>query len=215
MNWSLPNILTASRLPLAAVFFVLLSLYPNGWGCSPECLLGAAFVVFAAAGVTDFLDGFLARRLNEESAFGRIADPFVDKVLIVGAFAILAGSNFSLGVLASRFERDLPEWLTGGMASAIQPWMVVVIMGREFIVSAVRSHSESRGVKFPATYAGKVKFILQVIAISAVLLQMMFLPLDDWAVIVKIALVWLAVVVTVASGLIYVGRAHREFMANP
>ncbi len=215
MNWSLPNILTASRLPLAAVFFVLLSLYPDGWGCSADCLLGAAFVVFAAAGVTDFLDGFLARRLNEESAFGRIVDPFVDKVLIVGAFAILAGPNFALGLLETRFERDLPEWLTGGMASAVQPWMVVVIMGREFIVSAVRSHSESRGVKFPATYAGKIKFILQVIAIGAILLQLMFLPTDAWAITAKVVLVWLAVVVTVLSGLIYVGRAHGEFMANP
>ncbi len=222
MNWKLPNQLTIARIILAAVFFVLLGLYERG-GSSGRWLLNAAFVVYIIAGITDVLDGHIARKYNWTSAFGRISDPFVDKVLVVGAFAMLAGSNFAMpGAISiqapyldvnighvSRFEWELPRWLSGHMLSAVQAWMVVVIMSRELVVSAVRGYSESQGIDFPATPAGKIKMFVQSLAICVVLYQQANIPDAAWAVVVKVAAVWLAVITTVLSGLAYVGKARR------
>jgi len=209
MNWKLPNQLTVGRIALSGGFFVLLGAFEQGTRTGPW-LLNAAFVLYIVAGITDVLDGWVARRFNLTSAFGRIVDPFVDKVLVVGAFAMLAGSNYVLEpAFSPPFERNLPAWLTGAMASAVQAWMVVVIMGREFIVSAVRGYSESQGVKFPATPAGKIKMFVQSVAICTVLYQLANVRQPTWAVVTKIAVVWLAVIVTVVSGLTYIGKARK------
>jgi CDP-diacylglycerol--glycerol-3-phosphate 3-phosphatidyltransferase len=209
MNWKLPNQLTVARIGLAVAFFVLLGLYdhaaPRGaW------LLNAALIVYLVAGVTDVLDGWIARRYNWTSAFGRIADPFVDKVLVLGAFIMLAGSNFT-ATDPSKLDASLPFWINGHMLSAVQSWMVVVILCRELLVSAVRGYSESQGIKFPATPAGKIKMLLQSTAICGVLLQLANFADDHWAIIAKIVLVWLATVGTVVSGLAYVGKIRHVF----
>ncbi len=208
MNWKLPNQLTVGRIVLAAAFFVLTGLYEHDMPSGPW-LLNAAFVLYIVAGITDILDGYLARKMNVSTAFGRIVDPFVDKILVIGAFAMLAGANYSMPSDVSRFESEvIPGWLTGGMSSAMQAWMVVAIMGREFVVSAVRGYSESRGVKFPATPAGKIKMFVQSVAICSVLYQLANLRGVPWAVVVKVIMVWLAVAVTVFSGLAYVGKTR-------
>ena len=213
MTWTISNILTALRLPLAAAFFVLIAFYtPAADGCGQAVLIGS-MVVFALAGITDFLDGFLARRLDQVTTFGRIVDPFIDKVLIVGSFVMLAGPNFTLTGL-SAFESDLPRWLTGNMASAVQPWMVVVVLAREFIVSAVRGYSESQGKAFAATFAGKLKFVVQVFAIGTVLVQIAFFDGQTWAIIFKVAAVWAAVLATILSGIAYAKRSWAV-MSNP
>ena len=208
MNWKLPNQLTVGRIGLAAGFFVLVGLYEHGASGS-AALLNAAFVVYIIAGITDVLDGYLARKLNLTSAFGRIVDPFVDKVLVVGAFVMLTGSNFAFPAGADVPDRQMPTWLTGGMLTGVQAWMVVAILAREFVVSAVRGYSESRGVKFPAIPAGKIKMAVQSVAICVVLFQMANGPHTLWAAYVKVVLVWLAFAVTVLSGLAYVGKARR------
>jgi phosphatidylglycerophosphate synthase len=214
MNWKLPNQLTVARIFLAAGFFVLLGVY-DAEADSAVWLLNGAFVVYIVAGITDILDGWIARRWGWTSAFGRIADPFVDKVLNVGAFAMLAGANYSFAAGAvGPFERDLPAWLTGGMASAVQAWMVVVIMAREFIISAVRGYSESQGIQFPATPAGKIKMLIQTIAICVVLYQQANLPQTPWAVVLKVVFVWLATVSTVLSGLAYVGKTRKLLVSD-
>ena len=92
MNWKLPNQLTVARIVLAAVFFILLGIYEQGTQTG-RWLLNAAFVIYIVAGITDVLDGWIARKYNLTSAFGRIVDPFVDKVLVVGAFVMLAGTS--------------------------------------------------------------------------------------------------------------------------
>ncbi|RPI62140.1 MAG: hypothetical protein EHM48_04575 [Planctomycetaceae bacterium] len=206
MNWKLPNQLTVARIALAGVFFVLLGLYEPGASGGPW-LLYISFAIFLIAGITDVLDGYLARKMNVVSAFGRIADPFVDKVLVVGAFAMLAGSNFSIP--AGYNDASLPRWFNGGMLSGVQAWMVVVIMAREFIVSAVRGYSESQGVKFPATPAGKIKMFIQSAAICAILVQLAAFPHERWAAIVKVALVWSAVLATVLSTLGYIKQTRK------
>jgi CDP-diacylglycerol--glycerol-3-phosphate 3-phosphatidyltransferase len=208
MNWKIPNQLTIARMVLAGGFFVLVGLYEYG-SSSARWLLNAAFVVYIVAGITDVLDGYLARKLNLTSAFGRIVDPFVDKVLVVGAFVMLTGSNFAFPAHAAVPDARLPAWLTGRMLSGVQAWMVVAILAREFVVSAVRGYSESRGVTFPAISAGKIKMFVQSLAICVVLFQLANVPEAAWSAYVKVVLVWLAAVVTVFSALAYVGKTRR------
>jgi len=211
MNWKLPNQLTVGRILLSAVFFTLLGLYRPGPATALGAwVLNAALGVYILAGITDMLDGYLARRWNLTSVFGRIVDPLVDKVLVVGAFVMLTGSNYVIwpgcGAPDAAVE---PALLNGGMLSGVQAWMVVVILAREFLVSAVRGYSESRGMKFPAIPAGKIKMFVQSFTICAVLFQLANVPDPAWAVYAKLILVWLAVLVTVFSALWYVGKIRR------
>jgi CDP-diacylglycerol---glycerol-3-phosphate 3-phosphatidyltransferase len=208
MNWKLPNLLTVGRLGLSLVFFALLA-NSNVAPSVGSGMLLACVAIYIIAAITDILDGYLARRWHMTSAFGRIADPFVDKVMVCGAFALLAGSNFAFpgGQPWGQVERSLPFWLHGGMASSVQAWMVVVLIAREFVISGIRGFSESQGQKFPATWAGKVKMFVQSLAICVILLQLAYWPDSAWAIAIKLVLVWLTVLVTVVSGLVYVGRA--------
>ena len=194
---------------------MLLGLY-NATSDSGPFLIGVGFVIFVLAGITDVLDGYLARRLAQQSAFGRIVDPFVDKILVVGAFVMLAAPNFiiSSDSVLSDVERSLPHWLTGGMVSAVQPWMVVVVLAREFVISAIRGYSESQGIKFPATSAGKLKMLLQSLAIGTVLFCVAWTPELIWAMWVKIILVWLSVIATVVSAFFYVSRTGTLLREN-
>ena len=207
MNWKLPNQLTVARIILAGMFFILLGVYDQGDPNMPV-LLTCALAVYLLAGVTDVLDGYLARKWNLTSAFGRIADPFVDKVLVVGAFVMLTGANFAHSGELGRLDRNW-WWLTGEMASGVQAWMVVVILCREFLISAVRGYSESQGIKFPATGAGKIKMFVQSAAICTILVQLAFLPDKPWAIWTKIVMVWLATIVTALSGLAYLGQTRK------
>jgi CDP-diacylglycerol--glycerol-3-phosphate 3-phosphatidyltransferase len=89
-----PNALTGGRLALAVVFFAMLSYYQHG-GRGDPLLLNSAFASFISSHlITDFLDGYLARRWKVEGAFGRVVDPFVDKVLVLGSFHFLCREKF-------------------------------------------------------------------------------------------------------------------------
>ena len=205
MNWKLPNQLTVGRMVLSIAFFALLGSYEHG-SSSGRWLLNIAFVLYIIAGITDVLDGYLARKWEITSAFGRILDPVMDKILVVGGFAMLAGPNFTMA--PGSLDEQLPGWVTGGMASAVQAWMVVVILGREFLVSGVRGYSESQGMQFPATPAGKIKMFVQSFAICTSLYQQANVSDATWAVYMKVICVWLAVIVTLASGLSYLNKAR-------
>src|ERR1700722_4188253 len=93
MHRRVPNVLTAVRLILAGVFFVMLSWYQYQ-GRGDPTLLNMALVIYLLALFTDFLDGYLARRWKAETAFGRVVDPFVDKILVCGAFVFFASTDF-------------------------------------------------------------------------------------------------------------------------
>jgi len=211
MNWKLPNQLTVGRMVLSIVFFVLLGMYREGSECG-RWLLNIAFVLYIVAGITDVLDGYLARKWNLTTAFGRILDPVMDKILVVGAFIMLAGPNFAMADGA--VDHRLPGWITGGMASAVQAWMVVVILGREFLVSGVRGYSESQGMKFPATPAGKIKMFVQSFAICTALYQQANVADAMWAIYMKVICVWLAVIVTLVSGLMYMSKARGLLLGS-
>jgi len=148
--FNLPNQLTIARLVLSLVWFVVLALVGHR-AFSPDSralVLNLSAVFFVLAVCTDFLDGYFARKLHLESTFGRIADPFVDKIIICGGFIMLSG-----------------------ITPLVEPWYPVLIVFREFLVSGLRSYLESGGVAFGASRSGKLKMIVQSVTIPAVLLH--------------------------------------------
>src|SRR5262245_25742047 len=108
MKINLPNQITILRLIMAIIFFVCLA--PYRYGTSIVALLDAAAILFFVAAWTDVLDGYLARKHNQITSFGRIIDPFVDKILVIGAYIFLAGDGFTAP--------------GGQRISYVEPWMV-------------------------------------------------------------------------------------------
>jgi CDP-diacylglycerol--glycerol-3-phosphate 3-phosphatidyltransferase len=193
----LPNSLTVLRVVLAAAFFASLNLYRY-----PDLRLDWANIAigfFIAAAITDALDGYLARKWHVESIFGRIMDPFCDKVLILGAFMYLTGPRFA-------YEPQVDGEPVIYMATAVYPWMVVVILARELLVTGIRGVVESEGVSFASKWSGKAKMILQCIAIPVILfLTVNFQPSENaWALHACEVLAYATVIVTVWSGFPYI-----------
>ena len=203
----IPNALTLLRLVLAAGFFVAIEfvrITPGAEATSGLLFWGnAAIVLFVLAAVTDALDGHLARRWNVVSMFGRIMDPFCDKVLVLGAFIYLAGPRFVVA-----------EWAEAGRlfptVTGIVPIMVVLILARELLVTGVRGVAESLGVAFPAQAAGKLKMILQSIGIPLILLlSVNFDPIEHGWVHTTNCSVGIAIVlVTLWSGWPYIAAVR-------
>ena len=176
--YNLANILTLSRLVMAVVFFVLLAFK------SP-----VALPVLLLAGLTDILDGWVARRYHQQTDFGRIADPAMDKVLICCGFILLVGL----------------------IGDVVRPWMAAIIIGRELVVQALRSLAESRGVAFAATVWGKSKMAVQFATMTFLIFLVVFRCTDGVEVLRTIAVVamWVTVVVTFMSGLVYILQASK------
>jgi CDP-diacylglycerol---glycerol-3-phosphate 3-phosphatidyltransferase len=171
-SW-IPNAVTFLRAALVPFILVLLAI-------GDEFLSARwwAFVVFVVAALTDTFDGWVARRLGGVTAFGALADPLADKLLVVGTLASLA------------------------LFSEVPWWVVLVIAGREAIVTLLRVAVIRRaGVVVPATRWGKLKTLSQIIAISAIIL-----PLTH-GVFVE-GLLGIAVLLTVISGVDYLWRAR-------
>ena len=197
MYRQLPNQLTILRLVLAGVFFLVINQYRYPGGTDAGWWLGIAIVVFILAVLTDLFDGYLARRWHVESRFGRIMDPFCDKVLIIGAFIYLAGPRF---VIAHAVEQG--QLFT--MVSGVYPWMVAVMLARELLVTGIRGEMESTGTQYGASIFGKLKMLLQSIGVPVILWIVWLDPQtpgrEAWGV-VRDVLVYTIVVVTVLSGL--------------
>ncbi len=207
MHRNLPNQLTVLRLILAAAFFWVLNLYRYA-GQTPDWLLLLAVAVFVMAAGTDAIDGYLARRWHVESTFGRIMDPFCDKVLVIGAFIYLAGPRFVDPITLESNTR-----LT--MASGVYPWMVVVILARELLVTGIRGEMEGTGVKFGANIFGKLKMILQSLCIPAILVILWFDPKHYQPLtFIRDAIVYFTLTVTVLSGIPYLVRAAHAMKAK-
>lgn len=203
MYRQLPNHLTLLRLVLAGLFFAVLPLYRYPVG--PNWALAGAISVFLLAAFTDFLDGHLARRWQVESVFGRIMDPFCDKVLVIGAFIFLTGPRFVVPATTADPDRTL-------MATGVYPWMVALILARELLVTGIRGELEGRGVAFGANLWGKLKAVLQMAAIPILLLIVGLDPYAQgraWLAVIRDLLVWAVVLVTVFSGIPYVVSAIR------
>jgi len=143
---NLPNSLTVTRICLVPLLVVVLLTKFVGRQILgvPTEVVGAG--IFAIASLTDWADGYLARRRKQITPLGQVIDPLADKLLTSAAFISLVQM---------------------GMAPA---WMVAVIIGREFAVTALRSLTYARGVAIPASPLGKIKMIAQVVAILALIL---------------------------------------------
>lgn len=178
--WTVPNVLSAARFLLALVLFAAIE--RGAWQ--------ASLWLFLVAASTDWIDGWWARRFNQVSRLGRIFDPLVDKVIVCGAFVLLAGR---------------------GGASAILPWMAVVVVVRELVVTAVRAEMERTGHDFSAGPAGKLKMVLQCLAIA---LELAARAWPETAIaglgVAEAArwTAWAAVVTTIYSGLEYLVAAR-------
>lgn len=187
---NVPNTLTALRLLLAIVVFVLIGIGQ----------FTAALLLFLIAAGTDWVDGYWARKYGQITQLGRIFDPFVDKIIICGTLIFLCATP----------------------GSGIPAWVSVVVVGREMLVTALRSFLEQQGADFSASFAGKLKMVLQCAAVVASLIALRLTTEDSatlwygsatalpawlfWALLVTL---WLAVVSTVQSGVEYIFRAAR------
>jgi CDP-diacylglycerol--glycerol-3-phosphate 3-phosphatidyltransferase len=182
---NVPNVLTTARFVLSIVVFVLIPLHHYL----------PAMVIFIIAAATDWIDGWWARKYHQVTKLGRIFDPFVDKIIICGTFIYLAAE----------------------VGSGITPWMAVVVVGREMLVTAIRGFIEQQGGDFSAQMAGKLKMVLQCAAVVASLLALRHLhatelvgsPLPAWLYWTLHISVWLALILTVYSGLEYIVAAAR------
>lgn len=180
-NWvNAPNIITISRLGLSVVLFALISLW-QGDGCGI-----AAAILFSIAVFTDALDGYLARKYNLITQLGRILDPFADKVIVLGTFIFLLEQKSASGVNAA---------------------MVVTILGRELLVTGLRSFLEQHGKDFSANLIGKVKMVIQSVALIFSLLSLSPMFQSSSFLIARDILLWSAVAITVYSGWLYIQRA--------
>jgi CDP-diacylglycerol--glycerol-3-phosphate 3-phosphatidyltransferase len=176
---NLPNSLTVTRIFLVPLLVVVLLTTFEGrmiFGV-PKELVGAA--IFGVASLTDWLDGYFARRRQQITAFGQFIDPLADKLLTVAAFVSLVQM---------------------GLAPA---WMVAILLGRDFAVTALRSFAYTRGVSMPASPLGKIKMVAQIVAILALILGTEHL--QRFAVIGEIAL-WVALVTALVSAADYFRR---------
>jgi CDP-diacylglycerol--glycerol-3-phosphate 3-phosphatidyltransferase len=184
--FNFPNQVTSLRLLLAVVVFFLI----------PWQYYLVSLALFVVAAGTDWLDGYYARKYGQVTTLGRILDPFADKVIICGTFIYLVA---------------IPRMLE--TPYGLRAWMVVVVVGRELLVTALRGFLEQRGADFSAKMSGKLKMVLQCVAAGAALFYLSYshLPLGQpaWVWWVMVVSLWAAVLLTVYSGLIYVVAAVR------
>lgn len=183
-NWNLPNALTVLRILLVPVFLVVLL----AEGGTDPSLRAWAFVVFVVAMVTDWVDGTLARRWNLITDFGKIADPIADKALMAAALIGL--------------------WLVG----TLPVWVPLVILVREFGITVLR-FVIIRWVVLPASKGGKIKTVLQTVAIG---LMLLWVPALVWFPAIGLAwtlVAWVAmtaaIIVTIVTGVDYCVKSYR------
>lgn len=157
MNWGLPNLVTTGRLVLAPVLAVLLLLRP-GFG-----VMAAAFAVFLAAALSDLWDGYLARSREEITDYGKLVDPLADKLLLAAAlipFYVVTTSRPSMA--------GLPLY------GHVPLWVVLVLLGREALITLLRTAAARIGTVVQANRAGKYKAFLQNVFVGATILWFAF-----------------------------------------
>jgi CDP-diacylglycerol---glycerol-3-phosphate 3-phosphatidyltransferase len=200
--FKVPNQISCARLILSVILFALI----------PFKYYWAGLILFSIAAGTDWIDGWYARKYQQVSQLGRILDPFCDKILICGVFILLAVE------MDGRFA-----WY-----QKIAGWMAVIVVGRELLVTLLRSLIEGSGGDFSAKMAGKVKMVFQCAAAIVCLIALATQPPDAplatehaenpvpfWLNSALILTIWLAVISTLHSGYLYVRSAREAFLGKP
>lgn len=147
----------------------------------------ASGIIFIVASLTDMLDGHIARKYDLISNFGKIMDPLADKLLVTSAMLCLV------------------------QMGEIKAWMVIVILSREFLITGLRSVAAGEGIIIAAGMSGKIKTVLQMVSLSIILLKdWPFSYFTDFP--VGMSLFWIAVAVTIYSGVEYVYKSRKIFI---
>lgn len=178
--FNLPNAITLLRIFLIPIFILLLV------SPTPFKALAAA-AVFGLASLTDWLDGYIARRSGQITKLGILLDPVADKLLITAALIILVDMN------------------------RIPSWIAVVIIGRELGVTGLRAIALSKGIVIPAERAGKIKMIAQISAIILLLIEGSLLNLDLF--LIGTVALWIAMILSLLSGIRYFVAFWRQIPA--
>ncbi|MGC2424360.1 MAG: CDP-diacylglycerol--glycerol-3-phosphate 3-phosphatidyltransferase [Nitrospirota bacterium] len=176
---NLPNALTLLRVLLIPVFILFLSSY-TPFNLTLSIRATAATGIFFVASITDWLDGYIARRTGQITKLGKLFDPIADKLLTSSALILLVSLH-----------------------GQVPAWIVIVIIGREFAVTGLRAAASSEGYVIPAAEGGKAKMVFQTIAIIALLLDLgvKFMYLDlFW---IGIVALWISMLLAVISGVQY------------
>jgi CDP-diacylglycerol--glycerol-3-phosphate 3-phosphatidyltransferase len=183
MKINLPNRLTLIRIALIPVFVVLMSFEELWW--AQVC----AAVVFAAACVTDYLDGDIARKRNLVTNFGKFADPIADKLLVMSAYVVLVGQG------------------------RMPAWVCIAFLAREFTVSGFRLVAAGGGKIMAAGKLGKIKTFTQMVAVILLILAPAFTALDPFGHITADVMMYVALFMTIWSGADYIIR-NRQFIQD-
>jgi CDP-diacylglycerol--glycerol-3-phosphate 3-phosphatidyltransferase len=191
---NLPNKITISRIILIPIFVVLMLIRIEEWG--DITILGATMpvthllgaIIFIIAAVTDWIDGYYARKLNLVTNMGKFLDPLADKLLVSAALIVLVELQMA------------PSWI------------VIIIISREFAVTGLRLVLAGEGEVVAANMLGKIKTWAQIVAISALLLHNIFFEMFSFP-FDKLAL-WVALFFTVWSGLDYFVKNKEPFLKS-
>jgi len=185
-----PNILTFARLGLTFIFLGMILYSPRVADRNHSFFLDVAFVLFVIAGLTDAVDGHIARHFNATSKFGRMIDPLVDKVLVCGAFVC-----FAIIGLPRLFD-----W--GTTALAVVQWGIAgILILRETYVTVLRHMAEAKGINFAAVWSGKLKMFVQTFAIGTVIIKTAHVPDALWGQWFTLVIFAATVAITIYSGL--------------
>jgi CDP-diacylglycerol---glycerol-3-phosphate 3-phosphatidyltransferase len=180
---NLPNFLTLSRIfavPLLVV--VLLTRVYNPAREVVGFSIYIATLIFLGASITDYFDGYLARKRQQVTTLGMLLDPVADKLLTSAAFISLV---------------EL-KW--------VPAWMVVIIVGREFAISGLRSIASSEGFTIDASELGKIKMVMQVVAITLIILRNQF----SWLHSISVLALWLVVIFALVSAIDYFRKFWKK-----
>ncbi len=191
---NVPNKLTLSRIFLSLVLFacLILGFYKT------------SFVLFVITAATDWMDGYWARKYGQVTKLGRVLDPFADKLFICGVYILLAA---------------VPALESGGSPSGIAAWMAVVVVGRELLVTALRTFVEQGGGDFSAKWIGKWKMVLQCVAAGWSIVHLTYVNQQthtweqvppNWMTWGLSVVVWGSVLLTLYSAIGYVQAALQE-----
>ena len=178
---NLPNKLTVARVIAVPFFVIAYLLGPKFIWC-----FWVSLVLFIAASFTDMLDGKIARKRNLVTNFGKIMDPLADKILVYSAFCLMVGDG------------------------TVPGWMFIVILAREFAVSGMRTVAASEGIVIAAGMSGKIKTVLQMIAVPVLILAHA-LPQFSIIMIIGQIFLWASLIMTIYSGIEYIAKNKEVF----
>ncbi|MCK5564365.1 MAG: CDP-alcohol phosphatidyltransferase family protein [Planctomycetes bacterium] len=194
-----PNALTVGRLVLTVIFLGMILYAPSMGVEKPANFLLIAFILFVVTGLTDIVDGKLARMYDVTSKFGRIVDPLADKFLVCGAFVCFAFVR----------QPTLNNFNISSETMEILRWSAAfTIIARELIVTILRQMAEARGVNFGATVSGKIKMFLQSFCIGTVLIKWAYVS-RIWGDCFTATAFLVMIIITIFSGVRAVQRPRK------